>query len=65
MATAAFRFTVAPVSTFAGSAGTNPTERVVCGLIAIDAELALLLELAVDVATIVTEVPVVETGGAV
>ena len=32
---------------------------------AIADELALLLELAVDVATIVTEVPVVETGGAV
>lgn len=65
LATAAARFTVAFVSICAGSAGMKLTERVVDGLIVMELELMLTLGSATEVATIVTEVPLDVTGGAV
>jgi hypothetical protein len=65
LATAAVRFTVAFVWICAGNEGTNPTERVVDGLIAIGLELRVTLGSATDVAMTVTDVPVDVTGGAV
>jgi hypothetical protein len=64
-ATAAIRLTVALAATCDGSEGTNAMEGVVFGLIAMEPELALDCGLATEVATIVTKVPVVVTGGAV
>ena len=65
LATAAFRFTVVFGCTCAGRVGTKLTDNVVSGEIVIALEEALMLEFTTEVATSVTEVPVVVTGGAV
>jgi hypothetical protein len=67
LATAAIKFTVAFVSICAGSAGMKLTARVVDGLMAMGSNELLMLTLvsATEVATMVTEVPLDVTGGAV
>jgi hypothetical protein len=62
--TAAFRFTIAPVCTCAGTAGTKLVESPVAGMIEV-VEVVLAVVLAIEVALIVTAVPVAVTGGAV
>jgi hypothetical protein len=64
-ATAAIKFMVAFGSIRDGSEGINLTERVVDGLIVMALDLAVALGSATETAVIVTEVPVVVTGGAV